>query len=902
MLSDLLFRIRTIFRRNRVEQELDEELRFHLEHQVEKHLQTGAAHEEAARRARLDFGGLDQVKDETRDVRGVFALDIAWRDLRYGLRVLSRSPAFTAVAVLSLALGIGANTAIFQLVDAVRLRTLPVKDPQELADIHTTTLEDARGSFRRYPSLTNPIWEQIRARQEGFSGIFAWANESFNIAPSGEARSAQVLWVSGDFFATLGVPPILGRVFSAADDRRGCGIPGAVISYGFWKREFGGDFPIGRKILVNARPIEVIGVTPATFFGLEVGQSFDIALPICSEAAIRGPGSRLDNGTYWWLTVMGRLKPGWSLERASAAVRSISPAVFQASLPANYPAVSVKHYLAFQLQALPAGTGISGLREQYSDPLWLLLSIAGLVLLIACANLANLMLARASAREREIAVRLAIGASRRRLIGQLLAESLIIAYAGAGLALFLAPNLGRVLVSLLRTDGSSIFVDLHQDWRVLAFTASLAILTCLLFGLAPALRATRTSPGEVLKAGSRGMTAGRERFGLRRILVVSQVALSLVLLVGALLFVQSLHNLLTVEPGFRQDGILITSVAFGRLNLPPDRLPAVKSTVLERVRAIPGVDAASDVEKVPIGGSGTDNRVWLDGSDQAHALASLFNRVGQDYFKTLGSSVVLGRDFDVHDTATSPNVAIVNEAWVSRFTTGGNPVGKRFWVEATPTTPETLYEIVGLVKNMKYNELRQDFMAVIFFPMSQDPSPSPGDQIMIHARIPLDSLTTSVRRVLSDVNPGIRYRFRVFKTEIYNSLLRERLMAIFSGCFGVLAGLLSAIGLYGVISYMVARRRNEIGIRMALGACRREILAMVLRESAMLLAAGLVAGALVSLAAATTASALLYGLKPYDAPTFGMAGAVLALVALAASYLPARRAARLDPTAALREE
>jgi len=905
MWSDLLFRIRAIFRRNRVEQELDEELRFHLDRQVEKHLQTGGAREEAARRARLDFGGLDQVKEEARDARGVFALDIAWRDLRYGLRVLLKSPAFTAVAVLSLALGIGANTAIFQLVDAVRLRTLPVKDPQDLAEVSFTgRMEDARGNFQRgFSALSNPVWEQIRARQGAFSGAFAWADERFNIAPSGEARFGYGLWVSGDLFPVLGVEPILGRLFTAADDRRGCGVPGAVISYAFWKREFGGEASaLGRKVWINAHPVEVIGVTPASFYGLDVGQIFDIALPICSEAALRGPSTHLDDGTTWWLTVMGRRKPGWSIEQASANLRAISAAVFAASLAPNYPPVSVKGYLAFQLQALPAGTGVSGLREQYSNPLWLLLSIAGLVLLIACANLANLMLARASAREREIAVRLAIGASRPRLIGQLLAESLLIAFAGAGLGLFLAPNLSRLLVSLLRTEGSSIFVDLHQDWRVLAFTALLAILTCLLFGLAPALRATRRSPGEVLKAGSRGMTAGRERFGLRRVLVVSQVALSLVLLVGALLFVRSLHNLLTVQTGFRQDGILITGLSFARLDLPPDRRLALKRTVVERLRSVPGVDAAADVTNVPIGGSGTDNRVWLEGSDEAHGKVSLFNKVGTDYFKTLGSSLLLGRDFDDRDTVASLKVAIVNEAWVNRFTASGNPLGKRFWVEATPSTPETLYEIVGLVHNMKYNELRQDFMPVIYMPMSQDPGPSLGDQLIIHARIPLDSLVPSVRRALEEVNPGIRYSFRVFKTEIYNSLLRERLMAILSSCFGALAGLLSAIGLYGVISYMVARRRNEIGIRMALGACRREILAMVLRESAMLLGAGLLAGTVVSLAAATTASALLYGLKPYDAPTFLMAAATLALVALAASYLPARRAARLDPTVALRDE
>src|SRR5215813_9051261 len=361
--------------------------------------------------------------------------DEMFQDLRFGVRLLLKNKSFTAVAALSLALGIGANTAIFQLLDAVRLRTLPVKAPQELAEVIIADMTGARGNFSSpYPTVTNPIWEQIRDRQQAFSGALAWGADSFNLAQGGEARLARSLWVSGDFFNVLGVRPALGRVFTAADDQRGCGAPGAVISHRFWEREYGGDANvIGRKITLDDRPLEIIGVAPASFFGLEVGRSFDVALLICAEAVVRGDNNHLASGTSWWLSVMGRLKPGWSPEQATAHLQAISPSLFETTLPANYPPVSVKNYLGFKLTAAPAGTGVSMLRRDYEQSLWLLLATAGLVLLVACANLANLLLARASAREREIAVRQAMGARRGRLVRQLLVESLLLAVVGAGL-------------------------------------------------------------------------------------------------------------------------------------------------------------------------------------------------------------------------------------------------------------------------------------------------------------------------------------------------------------------------------------------------------------------------------------------------------------------------------------
>jgi predicted permease len=403
-----------------------------------------------------------------------------------------------------------------------------------------------------------------------------------------------MLYVSGDFFNTLGVQPALGRGLTTADDERGCGAPGVVISHAFWQSEYGGDANVvGRKLMLADRSLEIVGVTPANFFGMEVGRSFDLALPLCAVALVRGNNRMLESGTMWWLTVTGRLKPGWSMAQATVQLQAISPELFEAALPAQYPPNSVKDYLGSRLIAVPAGSGVSQLREEYEQPLWLLLAIAGLVLLIACANLANLLLARASAREREFAVRQALGASRGRLIRQLLVESLLLAMLGAALGAVLAQTLSRLLVAFLSTTNNPVFLDLAPDWRVLGFAAGLAVLTCFLFGLAPAIRVTRKEPGVVMKSGGRGMTAGRQRFSLQRALVVAQVALSLVLVASAVLFSRSLGKLLNVDTGFQQEGVLSTIVLFQRLNLPPDRIPVFRDEVLGRIRAIPGVQVSA---------------------------------------------------------------------------------------------------------------------------------------------------------------------------------------------------------------------------------------------------------------------------------------------------------------------
>jgi putative ABC transport system permease protein len=825
------------------------------------------------------------------------------QDFQFAVRMLRKSPGFTLAAVISLALGIGANTAIFQLLDAVRLKALPVIAPQELVQVGLADTTTRRGSYSsRYNAVTNPIWEQIRDRQQAFSGIFAWSPGTFNLAPAGEVRTGKALWVSGDFFNVLGVRPSMGRVLNPSDDVRGCSSPAVVISHGFWQKEFGGaPDVVGRKLTLANHPLEVVGVTPPDFFGLEVGKTFDFALPICADAVLRGKDSRLDSGTNWWLMVTGRLKPGTSIPQANASLQSMSPALFQSSLPANYPEVSVKDYLAAKLEAAPVGAGYSLLREDYERPLWLLLAIAGVVLLIACANLANLLLARASMREREMAIRQAVGASRVRLIRQLLAESLLLACIGTVLGAALAQVLSRFLVSFISTTTNTIVIDLSFDWRLIAFAAAIAGLTCILFGLTPALRATRVPPSAAMKAGGRGLTAGRERFTLRRGLVVTQVALSLVLVTGALLFTRSLGKLANVNAGFTQSGIVIARAGFGGLNLPPEQRAAYRSQLLDRLKAIPGVEAAADTSVVPLSGDTLNNRV-KPASNRDHVVDSSFAWVGPSYFETLRTPLLAGRDFNAGDANDAVKVAIVNEAFARNVFNGANPIGQRYWVEKTPYQPETAYEVIGVVKDTKYEDLREEFGPIAFMPVSQEFEPAATGQYLIRSSLPESQITGAVKNALMDVNPNINIRFQNFKTMIAESLLRDRLMATLSGFFGLLALILASVGLYGILSYGVASRRNEIGIRMALGAQTSAVLSMIMREGVMLVCIGIAVGLPVVLGLTRFAQTMLFGLSPTD--PLSLTGAALFLfgVAMVAGFVPARRASKVDPLVALRSE
>jgi len=828
------------------------------------------------------------------------------QDFAYNLRQLRLNPGFALAAILSLALGIGANTAIFQLLNAVRLRTLPVHNPQEIVEIHLrdADYQKTSGGFYNWnPRITNPQWEQIRQHQEPFSGMFAWAGQRFNVATGGEARYVSGITVSADYFRVLGVSPLVGRVLNDADDQKGCGTPAAVLSYAYWQREYAGNpSVIGQKLTLDNHVTEIVGVTPATFYGVEPGRSFDVAVPLCAEGLFRGERSRLEVRHAWWLTVMARLKPGTSITQATAYLNSISPGIFEATLPPGYGDDDRKNYLGFQLGAYEAGTGVSNLREQYENSLLLLLGIAGLVLMIACANLANLMLARASAREREFAIRMALGASRGRLMRQLLSESLLLAAFGAVIGAWLAGSLSSALVASLSTERNRWVLELDTDWRVLAFTAALTVLTCILFGLTPALKATRSGPGETLKAGSRGLTAGRERFGLRRVLVVVQVSLSLILIVGAALFGRSFQNLVMQDPGLRQDGIVVADLDFSPLKTPPGQRLDFMRGLLERVRAIPGVGGAAQAYITPLSGSGWNQWVWMEGQTRQQYTLVWFNRVTEGYFKTLDVRLLAGRDFDARDIASNPNVAIVNETFVRRYGLGAQVIGQRFLKDQDAGVGIETYEIIGLVKDSKYGSLREETRPAVYLPLTQEREPGLDASFIVRSDVPLATATAEIKRVLADVNPQIGLEFIVFKTMIRSRLLQDRLMATLSGFFGGLAMLLAAVGLYGVISYMVARRRGEIGIRMALGAQTRDVLRLILREAGVLVAVGLAVGTLLSLAAGKAAQSMLFGLQAYDALAMSLAVALLSAVALLASYWPARRAARLDPLSTLREE
>ena len=826
-----------------------------------------------------------------------------WKDVRYSLRQLGNSPGFTLIAILTLALGIGANTAIFQLIDAIRLRSIPVKNPEELATVRIADRHWGSGQFSsQYSQLTFPMWEQIRDRQQGLAQIAVWSNQQFNLATGGEVHYAKALRVSGEFFHVLGVESFLGRLLGPEDDQPGCAIGGANISFAFWQRNFGGDPAIvGKRLTLDGNSFEIVGVTPPGFSGISVGDAFDVVVPVCIEPIVSPRNNRLTLRHAWWLASIGRLKPGWTIERANAQIGTVTPAILQETLPPVYDSEKVKKYLEYKLGVFSASTGFSSLRQDSETPLFLLLGISGLVLVIACANLANLMLARAGAREQQITIRLALGATRGKMIRELLSESVLLAAAGSICGLFLAYAISRMLVAFISTEDSKIFLDLGMDWRVLGFATALAVLTTMLFGLAPAFRATRVEPAALLQSGSRGMTGGRKRLGLRRILVVSQVGLSVVLLMGALLFARSLRNLTTLNIGFQQNGILVTNVDFKRLKLPEASYVEYKRQLVKAVKAMPGVESAANAIMVPFGGETWNNDVILQGSEQDSGVA-WENYLGPGYFQTLGTPLLAGRDFDDRDTANSPKVAIVNQAFVRKILKGADPMGKRFRIHEPPGKPRPLYEIVGVTGDNKFQDMHEEYLPFMYFPATQQEKPGPDDQIILRSSLPLGSLMASVKQAMNAVNPGIDLDLKVFKTQVHNSLMQDELMATLSGFFGFLAALLAAIGLYGVISYMVLQRTKEIGIRMAIGAGRGDVVAMILKEAGILTVAGLVIGTTLALASAQVVKSLLYGLKPRDPLTMVLAVVTLAAVAAFASVLPAYRASRLDPLKALHYE
>jgi predicted permease len=889
-------------RRARWDEERRRELESYLAIEIEELIARGVPAADARARALRKLGNPTRVREEIYDMNSLRAIETLFKDLRHGVRLLRLNPGFAAVALLLLALGIGANTAIFQLLDAVRLRALPVTRPDELAEVRVVAEGGRTGAFLgRRPVVNNPIWERVRDAQQSFSDVAAWGTTRLDLATGGESRPAEVVWASGGFFRVLDVRPALGRVFGDGDDTRGCATPSVVVSHAFWQREFGGaPDVVGRLIRLGGYPMAVVGVTPSSFFGVEVGRVFDVVVPICAQPLLRPEQAALDRADFWWIAILGRLKPGATLESATAELTGRSAAWFGETVPPGYVPEDAEGYRTFTLEAVAAGTGVTGLRGQYGNSLNLLLTLAGLVLLVACANLASLMLARANARQKEIAVRLAIGASRGRVLRQLLSESLLLAALGALAGLWVARALGRALIAALRTDGTPLILPLAIDWRIVGFTTALAVATCAIFGLVPAVRATRTSPGLVMRASGRGLTDGRERLALRRALVAGQIALSVVLVATALLFARSLGNLASAERGFDTDGVLRVQFDLRAVGADAGQLLPLQRRVLDAMRALPGVAIAASADIVPLSGSSWNGSVMLDGVRQKTFVN--LNRISASYFAALQIPLQAGRDFDDDDRLEAPRVAIVNQTFVDTYLAGGQAVGRRFKLDVGPTSANPDYEIVGVAADSKYRELRETFTPLAYFPAAQEDEPIPYQQLLVRAPGAEDALRAAVTRAAGEVHPGILLTFENLESQVRETLARERLMAALSGGFGVLALLLASVGLYGLMSYSVLRRQSEIGIRIALGATRRRIVAMIARETTVLVVAGLVIGLGLAVAAARWTTSLLFGLTPADPPTLAAAALALAVAAGASVCLPAVRAARLQPVKALREE
>jgi len=831
-------------------------------------------------------------------------------DLRLACRALRTTPIVTIVAILSLALGIGANTAIFSLVDRLVLRSLPVSEPARLAVV--TDERAIRGGFTA--GYTYGIWDQIRRRGQGFDGACAWSTERFNLAQGGgETQPEDGVYASGEYFSTLGVSALLGRTFTAADDVPGGGQDGpvAVISYALWQRRFGGSGTIvGMPLVVERVPFTIIGVTPPAFFGTEIGRAADVMLPLNTEPLIRGKDSRIgpDRGFYG-LTILLRLKPAQSVDDATAILRGLQPQIREAARPATLPPLAQKEFLKDVFSAQAAGSGTSRLRTRYEQPLLAVFVVVALVLLIACANIANLQLARATARRHELSVRVALGASRWRLVRQWLVESVLLSGAGAALGLLFASWFSRALVSQLSTATNHVYLDLAIDWRLLGFTSVIAIVTAILFGTVPALRATGVAPIESLKETRRSSDA---RAGLSSGLVVAQVALSLVILVAAGLFVRTFENLATKPPGFDTERVLLANVNVARTHVAPaDRLPFFDRLV--SAARVPGSGNAAGSLITPAAGLGlvemvrtteapASFEVMKDG--KLNPNASYANYVTPGFFATYGTPIKAGRDFDDRDNKAAPAAIIVNEAFVRKFLDGRDPVGASVAFERGRDRP-AMKSIVGVVGDAAYNGLRGDAVPIAYSPVAQFDFPAgPSADITISVRAAAGApmfLARSLAAALIAVDSDVEFTFRPLTDQLSASLTQERVIAMLAGFFGALALLLAGLGLYGVTSYAVSRRRAEIGIRMALGAAPGRVVGLVLSRVTVLVAAGVLVGAGVSVWASKFVATLLYGLEPRDPITLVGAAAILGLVGAAAGWIPAYRASRIDPAEVLRE-
>ena len=883
------------FHRKKFESEMDEELRFHLEARVEDLVGRGVARAEAERRARVEFGGMEAAKEECRQAWGLQRLDELRQDLRLTFRAMRQNPGFAAIAILSLAFGIGANTAIFGLVDAVMLRILPVQNPQELVFIENAGSEGGNGG----PPY--PCFELFRDHTGSFAGMAAFSGSNFDVVIDAGREQINGMWLSGNFYQLLGVRPLIGRTLSASDDQTvgkgGPDGPVAVISRAYWQRRFGGDRTIvGRKIHMSEHIVTIIGVMPDGGMSLEPGRTVDMAAPmmLSDPVMLREKGS-------WWMSVVARLKPGVPPERARAETDTLFQG-FMADLDIHVSQEIRKRYFD-HIQLSPAAKGSERLRVQFAKPLLALMILVGLVLLAACANTANLMLARATARQKEFAVRVAIGAGRWRLIRQTLTEALILAGAGSILGLLIAGWGESGLAAFFAEGNRKIILDLSFNVRVLLFTLTVAMLTGVGFGLLPALRAARVDPAAGLQSGSRSFAGTGRSLRLGRLLVILQVTLSTVLLAGAGLFIHSLRQLESVDLGFTPEGILTMEVAPERVLNGTPQWNTMQREILERVSRLSGVQSASWASMSPLSGRNRGVNISIATFTPKSDLDKGVHLVSAspEYFDTFGVPVLRGRPFTLRDDANAPKVMMLNETAARFYFGDANPVGKM----AMFSIPRggSAYQIVGVVKDTVHDSLREKRERFVYLPIPQ--SVDRINRLALSVRCAGDPMTytAAVRKEVLGVHSSLLItNISTIGKQVELSLMKERLVSTLSTAFGGLALLLVSIGLYGILAYAVAMRTSEIGIRMALGATRGGILWSVLREALILAVSGIAIGVPAVLALARIAKALLFGVETFDLPAYSAAIAMMLICAGFAAFVPARRASALEPMSALRCE